>query len=152
VTHEDRGHYAGKHPEGTPINPEIKKEMEVIVTDEKIACRDSQAIAEKLGVSMAEVGKTADLLEIRLAECQLGLYGYPEGGKRGKIVEKAESVSKEMEDALRGAMVEERLACKSCWDIAAQFGVKKIEVAAACETLDIKIKPCQLGGFERGRS
>ena len=150
MTHEDRGHYAAKHPEGTQIDSRVKEAIEAKVKDGAIACKDSTAISESLGVPMALVGQTTDLLEIRLSHCQLGLYGYPEGGVRGKIVEKAESVSLEMEAAMRAEIVNDRLPCKACWEIAERFSVQKMDVAAACETLEIKIKPCQLGAFERG--
>jgi len=46
-----------------------------------------------------------------------------------------------------GAMVDERLPCAAAWDIAAQAGISKMALSAACEALGIKIKPCQLGAF-----
>jgi hypothetical protein len=52
-----------------------------------------------------------------------------------------------MEEAIRKALVEEKISCRAAWDIAQQFNVPKMAVSAACESLNLKIKPCQLGAF-----
>jgi hypothetical protein len=33
------------------------------------------------------------------------------------------------------------------WEIASRLGIQKLDVASACETMGVKIKPCQLGAF-----
>ena len=85
-----------------------------------------------------------DLLKIKLAKCQLGLFGYtPER----VIVKPADKVSPELEYAIRGRLVDERLPCAQAWEIAEELSLKKMDVSCAAEALGIKIKPCQLGAF-----
>ena len=144
MTHEDAGHYAAKHPEGTTPDPNIAETLKQHVRDGKITCAAAHKVARELSVSPAEVGKTIDLLEYRLSKCQLGLFGYePEK----KYVEPASTVSPELADAIRGSLVNDRLPCVSSWDLAKKSGISKMALSAACEALGIKIKPCQLGAF-----
>jgi hypothetical protein len=97
---------------------------------------------------LSEVGVAVDFLETRITKCQLGLFGYPrERFPEGRAVEAAEEASPDIEAAIRGCLVEGRLPCKSAWEIAAERGIPKMAVAAACEKLKIRVKPCQLGAF-----
>jgi len=90
------------------------------------------------------VGQAADLVELRLVKCQLGLFGYrPEK----KIVKPAASVGPDLEEAILAGLVNERLPCKTAWDISEQLGIQKMKVSAACDAMDVKIKQCQLGAF-----
>jgi hypothetical protein len=109
-----------------------------------LSCAVAFDIANAIGVAAADVGKTLDLLNFRLVKCQLGLFGYePEK----KIVKPAVSVAADLQAAIEGALVNDRLPCNSCWEIAARFNLRKLAVSSACEALGIKIKPCQLGAF-----
>jgi hypothetical protein len=47
--------------------------------DGRIACAAALALAERTGVSPAEVGRTCDLLKIKIAACQLGCFGRKDG-------------------------------------------------------------------------
>lgn len=40
----------------------------------KISCKDAQALAEKLDVSYAVIGKAANELNIRIKSCQFGCF------------------------------------------------------------------------------
>jgi hypothetical protein len=40
----------------------------------KIACKRAFELAEELGVPLREVGKAANLAEVRIAACQLGCF------------------------------------------------------------------------------
>jgi hypothetical protein len=111
---------------------------------ESIACSAVFTIIGELGVGPAEAGRTLDLMDMSIIKCQLGLFGYtPEK----KVVKPAESVSDAMSGEITARLTEGRLSCAAAWEIAARLKVPKMEVAAACETLGIKIKPCQLGAF-----
>jgi len=148
MTHSDRGNYAAKHgPEGRP-DERIAAALETEVKAGVCNCARAEATAIGLGVSMAEVGRTADLLEIRIGRCQLGLFGYPGGAEpNGKIVKPAATVDGELERAIRAGLVEGKLPCQAAWGIAAAQNLSRIAVSAACETLKLRIKPCQLGAF-----
>ena len=74
----------------------------------------------------------------------MGLFGYR---PRRKILEPAAQVAPLLAEALERAAREGRISCEQCWEIADTFGMKRFLVAQACETLGLKIKPCQLGAF-----
>ena len=83
-------------------------------------------------------------MNYRLVKCQLGLFGYtPEK----KIVRAAKTVDADLKEALQESLVNNRLPCESAWDIAERFQLRKMALSSACETLGIKVKPCQLGAF-----
>jgi hypothetical protein len=144
MTHEDYGHYGKKHPSDAEINPDVAEAVKARASEGKIPCAVAFEIAKELNVPPKEVGMTIDKLEIKLAKCQLGLFGY---GPQKRVVTPADQVSPELEDALRQSLVQGKLPCKAAWDIAETFGLRKMEVSAACEALRIKISSCQLGTF-----
>ncbi len=123
---------------------EIAQHIAQKIKNNELPCAVAFDIAKKGNVSPAAVGAYADAHKLRLVKCQLGLFGYqPEK----RIVKPAKSVSPELEADIRGALVNDRLPCKAVWMLAERFGLRKMAVSSACETLGIKIKPCQLGAF-----
>ena len=144
MTHEDRGHYGKKHPPDREVNPGLADAVKQVASNGEISCAAAFKIAGDLKASPAEIGFTIDSLEVTIVKCRLGLYGYK---PRRKIVRPADTVSQDLEDAIRGAMVEGRLSCAASWEIADRFGMTKMEISSACETLKVKISPCQLGCF-----
>jgi len=144
MTHEDRGHYAQKHPSDTKINPTIADAVKARTSDGEIPCAVAFDIAREAKVTPKEVGLTIDMLETRVTKCQLGLFGY---GSQKMVVRPADQVSPALQDAIRQSLVQGKLPCKAAWDIAEEFGLRKMEISAACEALKIKISSCQLGTF-----
>jgi hypothetical protein len=110
----------------------------------ELPCAVAHEAAKALETTPAVIGEYADRLRLRLVKCQMGLYGY---SPDKKIVTPAESVSPELANAIRAGLENGRLSCKTAWEIAKRFNLKKMQVSAACDTLGIKIKPCQLGAF-----
>ena len=144
MAHEDAGHYAAKHPEGTKPDPEIKQKLQRKIVDGKITCAAAHAIAVERRVAPEKVGIAIDLLEARIQKCQLGLFGYqPEK----RIVTPAATPSSEVETAINAQLANGRIACKKCWEIAEQLGKKKMDVSSVCESMGIKVNKCQLGAF-----
>ena len=109
-----------------------------------ITCRKAEEIAEELGFTLQETGAAIDVLNIKIAKCQLGLFGY---GETQKIVQPAKEVSPELKEEITSSLEDERLPCAAAWEIADKFNISRMKVCSACETLQIKIKPCQLGAF-----
>ena len=144
MTHQDAGHYRAKHPTDTKLDPKIAEAIKQKTEDGRITCAAAHKIAGKLNVSPADVGVAIDLLEMRINKCQLGLFGY---GAQKNAVKPAQRVSPELEEAIKSSLVNNRISCNSCWEIAERFGIAKIDVSAACEALELKIGPCQLGAF-----
>ncbi len=145
--HEDAGHYASKHPQGSKVDERISAAIWEKAVDGKLSCADAETIAGDLSISMGEVGRTADLMELRIHKCQLGLFGYGEGKAHGKKLEPAGSCDPDLGVEIREGVVDGKAPCKALWEIAKRRGMKRIDAAAACEFLKIKIKPCRLGAF-----
>jgi len=144
MTHKDAGDYSKKYGSEEKPNPDVAKAIQEVAESGEISCAQVFRIASESSVSPAEAGKTVDLLKIKLAKCQLGLFGYrPEKS----IVKAADEVSSELEAAIRGRLVDGRLPCAQAWQIADERNLKKMDVSSAAEALKIKIKPCQLGAF-----
>ena len=122
----------------------LRQQMTERAKDGELPCAVALEIANQLNAAPAVVGACADAIKIRLVKCQLGLFGY---SPNKKIVKARPEVS----DALRRAIGENlengHLPCQRSFAIAADLGVHKMDVSGACETLGIKIKPCQFGAF-----
>ncbi|MCG6535736.1 MAG: hypothetical protein L7F78_13820, partial [Syntrophales bacterium LBB04] len=85
--------------------------------------------------------------EIKIKECQLGLFGWGDKPHHGKDIRATNSVPVEIKSTIEKAAVNSTVACATLWRIADQLGVKRKVVSAACDTLRLKIRPCQLGTF-----
>ncbi len=144
MTHDDAGHYKKKHPEGMQMNPTLAEQLKARAKDGRINCAVAHHIAKEFGVTPEEVGATADLLELRINQCQLGLFGH---GHQKRLVFPAKEVSDELRQAIEAVLDDDGLACDAAWRIAEQFTITRVEVSSACETLNIRIKACQLGAF-----
>ncbi len=144
MTHEDAGHYAEKRRGSTLIEP-IARKIKETAEDNKISCAEAHSIAGDLNVRPAEVGTTIDLLEIRITQCQLGLFGH---GKEKNIPQLPEKMNPDVESAIRSSLVNGRLACIAAWEISKRFNISKPVIAAVCESIKVKISPCQLGAFQ----
>ena len=138
------GHFASKHEPGATPDPEIEAALKQEILDGELPCAVAFKVASDHHTQPKEVGRVADLLEMRLTECQLGLFGHvPEK----RLVRPATQVSEDLEKAIRGALQNGRLPCAGAWDIARRLGLQKMAVSSACETLGIKISSCQIGAF-----
>jgi hypothetical protein len=143
MTHSDAGRYSAKHAPGGRPDERIAGVVREKAAEGELACAGAERIAAALTVSLAEIGRTLDLMELRISRCQLGLFGYPEG----KAVRPAAAIAPDFEAAIRGRAADGRLPCKAAWEIAAERKVARMDVSSACEALKIRIKPCQLGAF-----
>ena len=136
--------FSDKYGTDARINELIKEQVIRQTKNNELACAKAFKIADDLKVSAAEVGKTADLLDMKLVKCQLGLFGYtPEK----KIVKPKAARDPKLQSAIQDSLVEGTLPCATAWEIARNFDISKMAVSAVCEQLKIKIKPCQLGAF-----
>jgi len=144
MTEKDEGHYAKKHLHDSEIKPEIEAALKRLTSNGEIPCAVAFKIAADLNVEPGDVGITADVLEMRLTKCQIGLFGY-QPAKR--IVKPAREVSKDLEEGIRGGLEDGKLPCVTAWRIAKDLGIRKMEVSSACEALEIKICSCQIGAF-----
>lgn len=137
---DEKARKAGKKLLKPGLEDAIKKRS----TDGTLSCALCFMVAEDVDVRPEEVGYALDLMNIPITKCQLGLFG---NSPVSKIVQKAEAVPDEMEQAIRQMLENNRLKCLCSWEIAAKFSIPKIKVSSVCETLGIKISSCQLGAF-----
>ncbi len=147
MTHEDAGKYALKHPPGTKPNEQIAKAIREKSPGGQLACAVAEKIAKDLKIGMPEVGVTADLLDMKIKKCQLGLFGWGKNPEHGKNIRGTDSVSAEMKNALEKASENAVVTCAVAWTIADRLGTERKAVSAACETVGLKIRKCQLGAF-----
>ena len=145
MSRKEEESFADKHAEkGVKIDEQISAAIRAKAVNGELSCGNAAAIAKKLNAGMDIVGVNIDLAELHISKCQLGLFGYkPEK----RIVKAADSVAPELEEAIRKALVGNRLPCIAAWGIAAARQMPRMDVACACEKLGIKIKPCQIGAF-----
>jgi hypothetical protein len=144
MTHHDRSKYAAKHPPGTQADERVGHVVAQKLKGGMIACASAHKIAAETGVDPGTVGVAVDLMEARIVTCQLGLFGY---GDKKKAANATDHVLAELKTLLVGAAPNNRLTCSEAWRIAENTGLPRLEVANACEALNIKIIRCQLGAF-----
>ena len=144
MTREQGPKFSEKHGADAQIDAAMKQKIKDKTKNNEISCAAAFQLAKELKATQADVGRGIDLMDIRLVKCRLGLFGYrPEK----KAVEPKAPRSRELEEAIRAALIENKLSCHAAWEIAHMFQIPKMDVSAACEALGIKIKPCQLGAF-----
>jgi hypothetical protein len=136
--------FADKHGNDAAAEPRIQDEIVKRATGEKLPCALAFRLAESLKIAPERIGMNVDLLNFRLTKCQLGLFGY---SPEKKIVKSVFPEKGEIRSAITAEAAEGRLSCRAVWDIARRLNVSKMTVSSACEAMNIKIKPCQLGAF-----
>jgi hypothetical protein len=141
---KDAGSFAAKRKQGEKADPRIAEAVKAAAVDGEFSCLQAEDLVKRLHVTMEETGVALDLSGIRISRCQLGLFGY---APESRIVKPAPDVSPDLEEAIRQALVNGRLPCTAAWAIAETFKMPRLKVAAACEALKLKVKPCQLGAF-----
>ena len=141
--HQDKGHFAAKH-KGKIIIETIAQKLRAGAKDNNITCSMAHQTAVTLNTAPLEIGVQIDLLEFRISECQMGLFGYDDGQKK---FDPDIEVSPELARQLDKISINGRISCKDCWDIAKSLKVKRLDIGSACEKKNIRIKPCQLGAF-----
>ncbi len=144
MTHLDKGKYFEKHSKDSKIDDDLKREIIGQAKENNIACKKAEEIAGKKGMSLGEIGKAIDILNINIIECQLGLFGY---GEVKKIVQPAKDVAPQLKENITSMLKDGKLPCAAAWEIAGKLNIPRMKVCSACEAMQIKIKPCQLGAF-----
>ena len=111
--------------------------------DERMPCSIAFKLVSDYGFFPDIVGLAMNNNKIKISECQLGLFGH----NNNKKVQPAESVASDLKDVIYSNLEDGKLPCASAWNIANEMKISKIDVACACEKLQIKIYKCQLGAF-----
>jgi hypothetical protein len=144
MPHKNKGTFTAKHPKGTVVSDKLRQAVRQKSRNLSITCAKAHNIAHDLAVSPLEVGKAVDLLECRIRECQLGLFGYyPEK----KIVTPVTNIPSGLKNRILPHLQAGRLSCVKAWELAESLGLSRLKFCAFCEALNVKISPCQLGAF-----
>jgi hypothetical protein len=136
--------FTEKH--GPHAKPDSLIQAEIIkhAKNNELPCAVAFEIAKDLKMAADLVGMTVDLMNFRLIKCQLGLFGYH---SQKKMIMPNTRIDSDLKDAVFKALINDQLPCKSAWEIAARFNIRKMAVGGFCEALKVKIKPCQIGAF-----
>ena len=141
--HQDQGHYARKHPE-KQRDEAIAQVIEKMAESGRLNCSDAHRAAKQLGVSPGKIGEQADLAELRISKCQMGLFGYYPGKKN---LNPDIEISEAADQAIDKTQTDGRISCARCWELATELGMPRLDMGSTCEKKKIRIKPCQLGAF-----
>lgn len=144
MAHADKGKYFQKHSGQAEVADILKQKILQIEENNNISCAAAEEIAQVSKITMEETGVALDLLNINIVECQLGLFGYK---PRKKIIQPAKDVVSSLKEEIQNSLISGCLSCADAWNIARKLNLPRMTVSAACEALQIKIKPCQLGAF-----
>jgi hypothetical protein len=115
----------------------------------QLPCATAFAIAEEKGVPRLAVGRAADVEQIHLTRCQLGLFGYPNHAPFWE--------TNKVSDAVKPAALDEAIlasrdksgviSCAALMAVADRFGLPKILAGYWADQLGTRVKHCQLGAF-----
>jgi hypothetical protein len=141
--HQDRGNYAKKHA-GEQLDQALAGPIMQASSNGKLACASAHRLAKAQNCLPKQIGTQADLLELRIAQCQLGLFGHAKGKKDSNF---DADITPQLKDRILERQSGGRIACKTCWELAKKFEISKLNMGLVCEQLEIRIKPCQLGIF-----
>lgn len=144
MSQDDFNHYAKKHSPDAVVDKLVADALRKRALRGTISCALAFEVAGHLQKEPGVIGRTADLIELRLVKCQLGLFGH---GPKKDAAAPQQPVPSQIEEAIRKALKDGRLPCKSAWEIAEAFALHKMRMGTICDSLGIKISPCQLGAF-----
>jgi len=131
------------------VDKRLEEAVRSQMKDGTIACASAFAVAKKSSADPLLIGKTADVLQIHLSHCQLGLFGFPGHAKGWNSAKVAEIPAPEgLEAAIRSALGPAgELTCGAAWELADRFHVSRILIGYITDKLKIRIHKCQLGAF-----
>ena len=141
---EEKGKFSKKHGKDEKPDNQIQEKINIAIKNNELPCAVAFNIAKELGVLPKKVGITADLMNVKLVKCQLGLFGYK---PKNKIVKPEEIDNPDLKKAVLSRIDKKKLTCKQIWDLADEFKIHKMKVSSLCDKSGIKIKECQLGAF-----
>jgi hypothetical protein len=147
MSHIEQGNYGTKHSGDAKADDSIRTAIEKRLDDSHFSCGAAESISKELSVSMEAVGEVADLMEVKIDKCQLGLFGYTRTKGTKRIMEPMENVDEALSTAIKGALQDGRLSCASAWEIAKELKVSRMDVCSAADAMEIKSSVCQLGTF-----
>lgn len=134
-----------KIPDDFSPDESIRERFIQHVSDGKLACTEAFRLAREFNLPESEIGHYANLCDVHLEKCQIGLFGYGPGKKR--LVKKQDHVDPILVAAVKEKTTDGIIFCAAVFSISESLNCGKIDVGNACETLGIKIKRCRFSAF-----
>ena len=114
----------------------------------KIACADLFALRDDFSLGAARLGRFLDQRGIHVIQCQLGLFGWPEGrGESGRLVRKLPALDAGIWAASLRASRQGKISCPAVFGLARRHAITLREAADAVETVGLKVQRCTWGCF-----
>jgi hypothetical protein len=125
----------------------LREEVRDEQVDGKLTCARAEEISRTIpGASLAEIGEAANEEGVRISYCQLGLFGFNDFGAK-RLASALPTIPKDLEGVIRDKTRDGALPCREAWRIACDEGLPKFVIGCVCETIGVRIAPCQLGCF-----
>jgi len=125
----------------------IEEAIRAALVNGKLRCAQAFRIADEYQKEPLVIGQLATQLGIRIAHCQLGLFGYKDLGNK-RIVQEMPDVPPALAHAIRSRLAGNKVSCHAAWEIACELDLPRLYVSSAVETLGIRFSSCQLGCFK----
>jgi len=125
---------------------EVEDAIHESLLDGRLPCKRAFDLASKLDLSPSNVRQAADDVDARISRCQLGLFGFEDLGEK-RLVRALPKITESIEDQIRAALIDGFLPCATAWQIAEEEALPRFLIGCACDTLEVRIAPCQLGCF-----
>jgi len=125
---------------------EVEDAIRESLLDGRLPCERAFDLASKLDLSPSNVRQAADDMDARISRCQLGLFGFEDLGEK-RLAHRLPKVPESLEGRIREALIDGRLPCGAAWQIAEEEALPRFLIGCACDTLEVRIAPCQLGCF-----
>jgi hypothetical protein len=123
----------------------------------QLSCEKAHTITGAKDIDPQKVRELADELGIRIARCQLGLFGHAKekgmpGFRTARETAKAwkqegKAVSEVPAEAAKQLSRGGQVTCAELWKIGDAHGVSRFEMGCIAEFLEVSVKKCQLGCF-----
>ncbi len=112
----------------------------------RLTCREAFHLATDLGEEPRFVREAADRCDVRISECQLGLFGRRKAPNQESELPAPESHPEPLMLAM-ASLTTDRMTCAEAWNLAAHSGSDRLTTGGALERAGIHIADCQLGCF-----
>ena len=64
----------GVVPDASEISPQLKEEIQKLLVDGRLPCKEAHDLADRLGLELLDVGIAANALNVKISRCQLGCF------------------------------------------------------------------------------
>ncbi len=112
----------------------------------RLPCALAFRAAAETGATPVEIREAADVADIRVSRCQLGLFGFEEFGEK-RLSNYVMDVPDDLREALANAATSDAIPCAAAWRLADDLGVPRALVGSVVNAMGLRIIQCQLGCF-----